>query len=324
MSSVAGAIGVGETGLSTGEHRAFGEQAAGRYGALLDRLRAGLNTLGDKPEETPISALRALWLRAQGHAVSADGAMECNLAPLAPHDEQAVVDLVDRRLQGVPLAHLTGRQRFCGMELEVGPGALIPRRETELLARAAVRLLERAVEQQGHASAIDVCTGAGNVAAALAMGVPQARVWASDLSEDAVRLAARNAVRLGLSARLELRCGDLLAPFTGAEFERRIDVLTCNPPYISTGKVSSMPNEIAEFEPSLAFDGGPFGVRILNRLVQEAPALVRPGGWVLTEVGLGQGPSVLRRFRAAGAFVEVEGLADEHGEIRAVAARVGS
>ena len=169
---------------------------------------------------------------------------------------------------------------------------------------------------------IDVCTGAGNLAVTLATQVPAAQVYASDLSVEAVQLARRNGAMLDLGSRVEFRQGDFLNPFADGQFDHNIDLLVCNPPYISTGKVSTMPTEIIGHEPSLAFDGGPFGVKILQRLLTEAPQYLRHGGWLAFEVGLGQGPALMDRLRRNPAYADVAGVVDAAGAVRAVVARV--
>jgi release factor glutamine methyltransferase len=99
-------------------------------------------------------------------------------------------------------------------------------------------------------------------------------------------------------------------------------VLVCNPPYISSGKVASMPPEIAEHEPALAFDGGPFGIRIIQRLTQDAPRFLRVGGWLAFEVGLGQGPSVMRRMASSNRYDDIRAVNDENGAIRTIIGRL--
>lgn len=287
----------------------------------LAQLEAGLARLPDKPEETLQATLAALWHAACGARLSAAAAAEQALPPLDAPARARLEALLARRISGEPLAHLTGRQRFMGLELESGGEALIPRRETEILGRAAVAALEALAAESAAPIAIDVCTGSGNVALALAHHVPRARVWGADLSEAAVGLARRNAASLGLAGRVEFRAGDLLAPFDEEAFVGRADLVTCNPPYISSAKVGAMAPEIADHEPRLAFDGGPLGIRILNRLVQEAPRFVRPGGWLAFEVGLGQGRGVRRRVEGHGAWEAVREFPDESGEVRALAAR---
>lgn len=280
-----------------------------------------LELLADKPEETTHSALRALWHLASGDRLSAAAAMERPLPRLDPSGLTRFHELVKSRVSGTPLAHLTERQRFMGLEMVAGPGALIPRRETEIVARAAVDLARRIAAERDVVTVVDVCTGSGNVAAAIATSEPRARVYASDLSEAAVKLARRNMEHLGVGDRVTLRTGDLLAPFDTPEFAAQVDLLTCNPPYISSGRVTEMPKEISEHEPRLAFDGGPLGVRILQRLIREAPRLLRVGGWLAFEVGLGQGPSVAQRLRSSGTYADVSSLADEQGQLRVLMAR---
>jgi release factor glutamine methyltransferase len=289
------------------------------FARLCDRLGAGWSPLPDKPEETPESTLRALWYTAAGEPRSAQAARLGDLPALDGAALAALDALIDQRLAGVPLAHLTGRQHFIEIEMLAAPAALVPRKETELLGRAAIDLVCEA--GGGTATVVDVCTGCGNIALAVARHVPGAHVFGADLSEEAVALARRNAAWLGLDQRVEFRAGDLLAPFDDAAFIGRVDLLTCNPPYISSAKVGQMAAETAGHEPRLAFDGGPLGVTILMRLLQEAPRFLRAGGWLAFEVGLGQGPALVRRLKAAGAWNEVREMTDDNGAVRAIAAR---
>jgi release factor glutamine methyltransferase len=286
------------------------------FAHLSTRMACELALLPDKPEETPDNTLRALWLAASGHPASALQAAQLPLPRLDPADEEKLHALVARRLDGVPLAHITGRQSFLDMEFLAGPDALVPRRETELLARAAIDSIAGR-----EALVVDACTGCGNLALAIATHVPRARVFGADLSDSAVAMARRNARHFGLDERVAFRTGDLLAPFETAEFLGKVDLLTCNPPYISSAKVAQMAPEIAGHEPSLAFDGGPLGVAVLVRLLREAPRFVRAGGWLAFEVGLGQGRGIARRLQATGHWQEVRSLADATGAIRAVLAQ---
>lgn len=293
---------------------------ASNYLPLRDELAAQLSFLPDKPEETADSTLRALWFTAAGMPRSAQAAMAGDLPALAEAQRQGLRELLDRRLAGVPLAHLTGRQQFLGLEMLAGADALVPRKETELLARTAIAAVQSLATAGHKPLVVDVCSGSGNVALAVAQAVPGAQVHGADLSDAAVHLAIRNADHLGLSG-VDFRAGDLLAPFDEAGFIGRIDVLTCNPPYINRAKVERMPAEIAAHEPRLAFDGGALGISILMRLLDEAPRFLAPRGWLIFEVGAGQGAGLLKRLAASGAFVEIVPAEDEAGVIRVIAAR---
>lgn len=301
-------------GVSAGEE--------GLYRERLLRLAAEWHPLPDKPEETPEASLAALWHAAAGRACSVRQACRRHLPALDTAALTRLDDLIRQRLAGVPLAHLIGWQEFMGIELMVSADALIPRAETELLGRAALSCLEEIASINGTAKVIDVCTGSGNLALTLARYVACANVWAADLSPEAVTLAKRNAELLGLGERVRFCVGDLLAPMDTEEFHGAVDLLVCNPPYISSGKVDTMPTEIVGYEPRLAFDGGPLGIRILQRLIGEAPRYLRVGGWLAFEVGLGQARGVRRRMKSQGAFGEIREIADAEGEIRALLGRM--
>ena len=269
---------------------------------LVEQLREELLhswvSLPDKPEETPDSTLVALLEKSAG-------------------DEEIFRDLVRRRTEGVPLSYLTGRQRFMGIEMLAGPGALIPRKETEIVCRGALSKLAGA----GACQVMDVCCGAGNLGLALATKLPEITVIGSDISEEAVALANRNAAFLGLTGRATFQLGDLFAAFELPHYGGKMALIICNPPYISSARVDQMPREIAAFEPRLAFDGGPFGVRILTRLVREAHPFLIPGGWLAFEVGLGQGAAMRKILEASPHYRDVESLTDATGETRALLAR---
>lgn len=291
------------------------------YAKLQQQLADGLELLPDKPEETVDTTLRALWHAAAGHPLSAARAANAAL-PTLDDAATAVLDgLVRQRLQGTPLAHVTGRQQFAGLEMLASSEALVPRHETELLANTAIRLARELATDTGSVRVLDACTGSGNVALAIAAHVPAARISGTDLDPDAIELAQRNAEYLKLAHRVHFVSGDLLQAFDSAEHHDKIDLLTCNPPYISSARVAQMNAEISAHEPHLAFDGGPLGVSILMRLISDAPRFLRAGGWLAFEVGLGQGPALLKRLQRNPAFSHVEGVTDAQEAVRVIIAR---
>ncbi len=288
---------------------------------LLARFEAELEILSDKPEESVEGALRALWFTAAGDARSVEAVLEePELPELGTTECEVLEELVEARLEGTPLAHLTRRQRFMGVDMLSSPEALIPRKETEILGGAALEHLRACCDERGEAVVVDACTGSGNLALALAWNEPRCRVYGTDLSEEAVALASENAEYLGLSSRVDFRAGDLFAPLE-EEWWGRIDLLTCNPPYISSAKIETLAEEISRHEPHLAFDGGPFGVAILARLIGEAPRLLKAESWLCFELGLGQGLSMKKRLEKMESFEDVRIYEDAEGEIRALAAR---
>jgi len=291
------------------------------YGMLLDRLTASWAAQPDKPEETPESTLTALCFFAAGIPLSVQLAVREAPPVLNEQARANLALLVERRLAGTPLAHITGRQHFLGVELLAGPEALIPRIETELLGRTAQTIARSAAEAQGAVTVLDVCTGSGNVALAIASYERRARVFGADLSEDAVGCARKNAHHLHVEDRVEFRTSDLFAAFESDEFYGKMDLVSCNPPYISSTKVGSMDPEISDHEPRLAFDGGSLGITILTRLIREAPKFLKPGAHLCFEVGLGQGRSMEQRLSRERLFCGVRSHADAAGNIRALSAQ---
>lgn len=288
------------------------------FAARLGELEAFWSPAPDMPEETSETVLRALWLAAAAKPVSAVRAAGLPLPELDAAAQNRLADLLARKRAGAPLAHLTGRQDFMGIELLAGPEALIARKETEILAKAALAKLK--AMPGGELLVVEPCTGSGNVGLALAAGEPRARVFASDLSAEAVGLARRNLDVTGIG-RVEFRVGDLLAPFEEERFLGRADLVACNPPYISSAKVAEMAPAIASHEPSLAFDGGPFGVSILMKLIKQAPRFLKSGGWLCFESGLGQGEPMAKQLRRSADYDLVETASDAAGAVRALLAR---
>lgn len=291
------------------------------FSELLSTLESSCQTLPDKPEETPSRALHALWLLAAGQRCVVAEADQKPLPDLADDQIAQLRTLVEKRCSGIPLAHIIGRKDFMGLELLAGPEALIPRKETELLGNKALELLRALVQERGKAQVLDVCTGSGNLAIALARLESNCFVYASDVSADAVALATKNAEFQKVSDRVEFRSGDLFAPFPTEQFAHTFDLVVCNPPYISSAKVEKMAPEIARFEPRAAFDGGPFGFALLSRLINEAPTLLKPASWLCFEVGLGQGPYLAKTLKASPHYAEVQPLSNETNDIRALVAK---
>ena len=203
-----------------------------------------------------------------------------------------------RRLAREPTAYIVGQREFYGLDLETTPAALIPRPETELLveeALARARRFERPL-------IVDVGTGNGAIAVALAVHLPQAVLVAIDLSREALALAVRNARRHGAEGRIIFLQADLLAPLA-----QPADLIVANLPYVNSRDWEALPPEIREHEPRAALDGGPDGLREIERLLEQAPSCLGPGGSLLVELGPLQAAPALalvrRRFPGAAARI---------------------
>jgi release factor glutamine methyltransferase len=207
---------------------------------------------------------------------------------MPPAKETAYHDLVWRRLCGEPTAYIIRRADFYDIELAVTPAAAIPRPETELLVEEASALAIRRLQDTPSLSIADVGTGCGAIALALATHLPSAQIIATDISPAALVLAQRNAERLGLSSSLRFLHGDLLAPL-----EQPVDIVVANLPYVRSAEWESLPAEIRCYEPREALDGGPDGLRVIERLLRQAPPLLRPGAALLLEIGYDQGPPIV-------------------------------
>jgi release factor glutamine methyltransferase len=203
--------------------------------------------------------------------------------------------LIERRASGEPIAHIVGSTTFRGLRIGVRPGMFIPRQSSELLAESSVRRL------RGRRSpvAIDLATGVGPVALAVADAVRRAEVHGTDISRTAVRQARANAASLGLG-NAEFHCGDLFGSLP-PDLRKRVDVITVHPPYVPPQEVDDLPVEIRGFEPEDALtDLSADGLGLLARTAEEAPDWLRPGGWLLVEVSPDRARDVRSRLVRSG------------------------
>jgi release factor glutamine methyltransferase len=197
--------------------------------------------------------------------------------PLAKDELAAYRGLIQRRIAGEPTQYLTGLKEFYGRKFQVDPRVLIPRPETELLVEAVITLKPARV--------LDLCTGSGCIAVSVALGLPEASVWATDVSRDACEVARLNAEPCG--SRVTVLEADLF----GGLPESKFDVVVSNPPYVKTGELPTLQREVQR-EPKLALDGGADGLDVVRRIAAEAKGWLKAGGTLALEIGDGQGDSV--------------------------------
>ncbi len=235
--------------------------------------------------------------------------------PLTEPDALHYETLIARRARREPLAYITGTREFYGLSLTVTPDVLIPRPETEGVVEAVIAA-EREEGVGADFSVLDLCTGSGAIAVAVAVRLPEARIVATDLSETALVVAAANARRHGVADRVTLLAGDLFAPVpTGMRFT----VVAANPPYIAPVEIEELEPEVRDFEPRLALGVHTDALHFYRRIAAESRGYLRDGGRAVVEVGRGQAEAVTGFFRSAG-FAEVDVIPDLAGIDRVVVA----
>ena len=217
---------------------------------------------------------------------------------------------VARRAKREPLQHILGSQEFCGLDFEVTADVLVPRHDTEILVS------EACARYPGAATVLDIGTGSGCIAISLQKLFTNAAVTATDISEAALIVARRNAVKHG--AAIEFLLGSLFAPVTG----RRFDLIVSNPPYIPSADIETLDREVRDFDPRAALDGGKDGLDIYRELIPVSVAYLNPGGWMLVEVGAGQAEDVEQMFHVTHSFGETHVACDFAGINRVVGAQI--
>ncbi|MCX6567958.1 MAG: peptide chain release factor N(5)-glutamine methyltransferase [Candidatus Aminicenantes bacterium] len=274
---------------------------------FADIFRSGIALLQDRPQallEAKVLLLRAAALTEERYLASPND-------PCSPKAEAYFRRLVEKRLGGVPLAYLTGMKEFWSITFKVTPSVLVPRPETEVLVEKVLELSTRESE-----SILDVGTGSGCIAIALVKELPRARIEAVDVSERALRVARRNAL-LHKTRHVRFHRSDLFSAFRGTG--ARFDFIVSNPPYISRDEWAGLPPEVREFEPRRALLSGESGLEIVERLVRRAGAFLRPGGYLIFEIGDGQRDRVLTLFGKR--WTEIETAWDMAGKPRVITAR---
>jgi len=224
--------------------------------------------------------------------------------------------LVRRAGEHEPVAYLVGRTEFYSIEFEVGPDCLIPRPETELLVQRSIELLRK---RTGPQYICDLCTGCGIIAVALAKNVPDARVLATDLSEPALAVAARNVEKHKLADRIELRHGDLFDPLVPRLDQ--FDLIVSNPPYVSAAEYEALDRNVKDYEPRIALHAGPDGLDLYRRIVEKVDQFLKPDDLLLLEIGYQQGPAVRNLLEQTKTFAQIRIDKDLQAHDRVVTAQ---
>ncbi len=283
-------------------------QSDGTVGALAKSAAAVLAAAG-----VDSARLNAEVLLALACGIDRAGLYARWRSAVAPDSRWRFDQFVARRRRREPLQYIVGDQEFWSLDFLVSPAVLIPRPETELLVELVLQTVR---DTRGRVPRVcDLGTGSGCIAVALARELPEAEIWALDISEAALAVARLNARKHGVAERIRFMNSDGCSAVRRAGFE----VIVCNPPYVSSGELDMAQPELA-WEPRQALDGGPTGLTVIERLLAESPASLKPGGWLLMEIGADQGPATERLARA-GNFTALSIRPDYAGRPRALVAR---
>lgn len=252
--------------------------------------------LAEKGVENP--RLEAEWMLCEALSLDRVGLYLNFDKPLSEAELAAYRGMVARRGRREPLQYILGSQEFMGLDFQVSPAVLIPRHDTEVLVSEAAK------RGAGSRSILDIGTGSGCVAIALAKALPEAEISSVDISGEALAVARGNAERNG--AAVQFFQGSLFEPFSG----QRFDMVVSNPPYIPKAELATLQQEVRGFEPLGALDGGADGLDFYRGITAAAPDYLNPRGWLLFEVGAGQAPEVLELLNSGGfradSFVELD------------------
>lgn len=269
--------------------RLSGEAMAITYNNLYMDIRRRLKLAG-----CPGAGLEARELVCCGSGKTREEFYRDAQLYVAPETEEAIQALVERHLNGEPVAYLIGEWEFYGLPLDVNESVLIPRVDTEVLAREAIDF----IRTQGKCRVLDLCAGSGCIGLALAANAPECRVLLGEISEPAVRICRQNIRRNGLTGQVSVMAMDALQPppKTIGEFQ----CIVSNPPYIPRPEIEKLENSVKDFEPHLALCGGEDGYDFYTAIIRRWKKTLATGGRLYFEVGIGQADTVLRMMRAEG------------------------
>lgn len=237
--------------------------------------------------------------------------------PAVPVDEKTLAsfrNLTARRLAWEPVAYITGRKEFWSFVLEVNNSVLIPRPDTEVLVEEALAVCMQM--DSAEIKILDIGTGSGAIALALACEIPQSRLWATDISAAALATARKNAHNLKLDSQIEFRQGNLLEPV-----DDFFDIIVSNPPYIAAEEYDKLPAGVKDYEPREALLAGAGGLDFYREIIGKAPGHMKNNGWLLLETGATQGEQISNIFESSGKYSDISVRNDYAGLPRVIKAR---
>lgn len=270
--------------------------------------------LGMKPAVSPLSPA-SRWGRREDIYIQSDRVL--NAEEVARYAQW-----IERRLAREPVATILGRREFWSLNFKVNSDVLIPRPETEGVIERLLVLQDES-RHRPQPNILDLCTGSGILAVVAAREIPASRVFAVDISAPALQVARENARTHLVADRMVFFEGDLFEGWEAPEC-RELDFILCNPPYIESGMMPQLQPEIRDHEPALALDGGPDGMKFFNRIIPTAAERLRPGGFMILEMGPEQAPALTELMASQPALENIVVTRDYSGRDRVVSARRAS
>jgi len=225
--------------------------------------------------------------------------------------------LIKRAAASEPIAYLVGRKEFYSLEIKVNSNCLIPRPETELLVERAIEFLRKRPTPR---YVCDLCTGSGCIATAVAIGVDDIKIIATDICDAALSVAAENVQHHGLTENIHLLCGDLFDPIIEGLDQTHFDLIISNPPYVSTAEMEGLDKNVKDYEPHKALHAGEEGLDEYKRIIAQANDHLKDDGALMLEIGYKQADRVTELFENTNAFKEISTEKDPHGNDRIVTA----
>ncbi|MBI3754561.1 MAG: peptide chain release factor N(5)-glutamine methyltransferase [Deltaproteobacteria bacterium] len=249
---------------------------------------------------------------------------------LAFNEMQRLMDFVGRRIKREPSQYIIGEQEFWGLPFKVNKDVLIPRPETEILVEEAVEAvnckllnvncrkkqtnsISRFTVHNSQFTILDLCTGSGCIAIALAKEIPDCKVYVTDISEMALNISRENAERHGVADRITFIQGSLFEPLKGSGLKEKFDLIVSNPPYISKKMMNELQPEVKDYEPQAALYGGDDGLDFYRKIIADAPAYLAKGGYLMLEMGYGQAEKIKNLIEQSNVFEDITVIKDFAG-----------
>jgi len=231
-------------------------------------------------------------------------------------------ELIHKRARHVPLQYITKRVEFMSLDFVVDEGVLIPRPETEILVEAVIKKTDNKLYRDRKIAIIDIGTGSGNIAVSLAKNISNVKIYASDISREALTVANENVLRHDVTDKIHLLHGNVFEAFSNNVKKEQVDFIVSNPPYVSKSESKNLEPELIDHEPHLALIGGEDGLFFYKQIIKDAADWIKPDGYLIIEIGETQANSIIKLMQNELHYDEIEIINDLQGKERIISAKI--